>query len=114
QRNVETSRYSPRNDVDALLREIKMRGTDAHHSCPSSPYHGSAVKSLAVSPLDARLNGVAKVSLKVSSQVIDSTHSLCADLNVSYVITYATCQELYFQLFVSLARRSVKLLRNAC
>jgi hypothetical protein len=55
------------------------------------------------------VSGVAKVSLTMSLQVADSFHSLSAVFNVAFVITYATCQELYFQLFVSLARRSAEL-----
>jgi hypothetical protein len=62
----------------------------------------------------ARLDGVAKVWLKVSSQVIESAHSLRTDLCVAYVIPYETCQELYFQPFARLEGHSAPHLKNRC
>jgi hypothetical protein len=49
---------------------------------------------------------VAKVPLKANLQVTDSAHLFFAVLTVVFVITYATCQELYFQLFISLEGHS--------
>jgi hypothetical protein len=59
-----------------------------------------------------RQRGVAKVCQKVSLQVTDSAYSLFAVSCVAFVITYATCQGLYFQLFSALEGRSARLCKN--
>lgn len=63
---------------------------------------------------DETRRGVAKVCLKVSLQVTDSSRFAFAVWCVAFVITFETCQELYFQPFVSLANRSADLLKNTC
>jgi hypothetical protein len=66
------------------------------------------------SQTDRRAVGVAKVLLKVTLEVTDSAHPLCALFVVSFIITYATCQELYFLAFVRLASGSAQFRTNGC
>ena len=68
---------------------------------------GNRIPALAV-------HSVAKVCSEVSRQVIDSARSVYAVLCVAFVITYATCQELYFPPLTPLEGYSARHLKNRC
>ena len=97
--------------MDAAVATKNLDAIDASVWSARSPYHRSA---LAPGAFCRSGKAVAKVFSEQGQQVVDSAHAIFTRLIVAFVITYATCQELYFQPFASLEGHSAWQVKSRC
>lgn len=97
--------------MDAAVATKNLDAIDASVWSARSPYHRSA---LAPGAFCRSGKAVAKVFSEQGQQVVDSAHAIFTRLIVANIITYETCQGLYFLPFGSLERHSARYRKSVC